>query len=211
MDQFISANGRRGNALALDTRALTYELAPLPDAVRLVVSNSMVKHSVGDGEYGVRRREVEEAARACGVKELRDATLADLIAAEGKMSPQAFKRGRHVITDSQRVVDGAAALKAGDVKGFGELMIAAHVSYRDDFEASCKECDALVRLALELDGCLGARLTGGGFGGCTVNLVETAASEGFATALAAGYERETGIKAEVYVCEIGDGAGVLVR
>ena len=210
MDQFISANGKKGNALALDTRALTFELAPLPDAVRLVVSNSMVKHSVGDGEYGVRRREVEEAARAIGVKELRDATLDDLIAAQAKMSPEAFRRGRHVITDSQRVVDGAAVLKTGDVGSFGKIMIAAHASYRDDFEASCPECDTLVRLALELDGCYGARLTGGGFGGCTVNLVETGASEAFSKALAAGYETETGIRPEVYICELADGAGLVV-
>jgi galactokinase len=211
MDQFISANGKKGNALALDTRALTFDLAPLPDAVRLVVSNSMVKHSVGDGEYGVRRSEVEEAARAIGVKELRDATLEDLIAAEGRMSPQAFKRGRHVITDSQRVVDGAAVLKTGDVATFGSIMVAAHASYRDDFAASCPECDTLVRLALELDGCYGARLTGGGFGGCTVNLVETGASESFAKALAAGYQSETGIRPDVYICELAGGAGLLTR
>jgi len=209
MDQFISANGKKGNALALDTRALTFELAPLPDEVRLVVSNSMVKHSVGDGEYGVRRREVEEAAAAIGVRELRDATLEDLLAAEGRMSREAFLRGRHVITDSQRVVDGAAELKSGNVKGFGKLMIEAHASYRDDFAASCVECDTLVRLALALDGCYGARLTGGGFGGCTVNLVETRVSEQFARGLAEGYQRETGIRPEVFICELADGAGLV--
>jgi galactokinase len=125
------------------------------------------------------------------------------------MPDNVFRRARHVISDSQRVLDGVDALKAGEVAGFGKLMVAAHASYRDDFEASCEECDLLVSIALELDGCLGARLTGGGFGGCTVNLVEAAQSEAFAAELAARYEAALGIKPDVYVCEIGDGAGVL--
>jgi galactokinase len=209
MDQFISANGKRGHALALDTRSLDFQLAPIPDSIRLVVSNSMVKHSIGGGEYGTRRAEVEAGAAALGVKELRDATLADLLQKQSQMPDNVFRRARHVITDSQRVLDGVDALKAGDVAGFGKLMVAAHASYRDDFEASCDECDLLVSIALELDGCLGARLTGGGFGGCTVNLVEAAQSETFAAELAARYEAALGIKPDVYVCEIGDGAGVL--
>lgn len=207
MDQYISACGVAGNALAIDTRALTAEKAPIPEALRLVVCNSMVRHSVGGGEYGERRREVEEAAAAIGVKELRDATLAELEAAQGKMSDEAFLRGRHVISDSQRVLDGVAALRAGDPKRFGALMSAAHVSYRDDFAASCAECDLLVELAMKLDGCLGSRLTGGGFGGCTVSLVEAAAAEAFAAGLQAGYREQTGVVAQVFVCEIADGAG----
>ena len=209
MDQYISACGVEGHALAIDTRALTAELAPIPDALRLVVCNSMVRHSVGGGEYGQRRQEVEEAAAAIGVKELRDATLADLEAARPRMSVEAFKRGRHVISDSQRVVDGVAALRAGDTSEFGRLMSAAHVSYRDDFEASCMECDLLVELAMELPGCLGSRLTGGGFGGCTVSLVTAGRAEAFAAALQAKYQEKTGVVAQVFVCEIADGAGVL--
>ncbi len=138
MDQYISAAGVAGHALAIDTRALTAELAPIPPDLRLVVCNSMVTHSVGGGEYGERRREVEEAAKACGVKELRDATLADLEAHRAEMSEAAFKRGRHVITDSRRVLDGVAALRAGDAEEFGRLMQAAHASYRDDFEAQLR-------------------------------------------------------------------------
>jgi galactokinase len=207
MDQYISACGVAGNALAIDTRALTAELAPIPDALRLVVCNSMVRHSVGGGEYGQRRQEVEEAAAAIGVKELRDATLEDLEAARPRMSNEAFKRGRHVISDSQRVVDGVAALRAGDTALFGRLMSAAHVSYRDDFEASCMECDLLVELAMDLPGCLGSRLTGGGFGGCTVSLVTAGRAEEFAAALQAGYQQKTGVVAQVFVCEIADGAG----
>ena len=208
MDQYISAAGVKGHALAIDTRALTAELAPIPADLRLVVANSMVTHSVGGGEYGERRREVEEAAKACGVKELRDASLADLQGHERDMSEEAFKRGRHVITDSQRVLDGVAALRAGDAAEFGRLMSAAHVSYRDDFEASCARCDLLVSLAMELDGCLGSRLTGGGFGGCTVSLVQASAAEGFAVSLKEKYKDKTGVSADVFVCEIGDGAGL---
>lgn len=208
MDQYIAAAGVAGNALAIDTRALTAELAPIPSHLRLVVANSMVTHSVGGGEYGERRQEVEEAARACGVKELRDATLADLEAHRGEMSGKAFKRGRHVITDSQRVLDGVAALRAGNADKFGRLMSAAHVSYRDDFEASCERCDLLVELAMQLEGCLGSRLTGGGFGGCTVSLVEAAAAEAFAAALRKRYLEKIGVLSDIFICEIADGAGL---
>lgn len=212
MDQFIAANGVKDNALALDTRALTFELAPIPESLRLVVSNSMVKHSVATGEYGTRRREVEEAARVLGladsrIKQLRDATLEQLNASRGAMSDEAFHRARHVITDSGRVLEGLAALRAGDEKRFGEIMVEAHASYRDDFAASCRECDLLVELALKIPGCLGARLTGGGFGGCTVNLVEAGQSEAFAATLREQYMAGTGVKADVFICETADGAG----
>jgi galactokinase len=214
MDQFIAANGVCGQALALDTRNLTSELAPIPENLRLVVANSMVKHSVGDGEYGTRRREVEEAAHALSlvrpeIRQLRDATLADLEANRGRMSEAAFRRARHVITDSQRVVDGLASLRLGDARRFGKLMCAAHVSYRDDFEASCAECDLLVDLAMKQEGCLGSRLTGGGFGGCTVSLVEASCAQGFAVALKEGYQSATGVLAEVYLCTTADGAGAV--
>jgi galactokinase len=215
MDQFISASGVAGNALAIDTRALTAELAPIPGALRLVVCNSMVRHSVAGGEYAQVRREVEEAAAAIGrlhpeVKQLRDATLADLEEAKPGMSHEAFLRGRHVISDSNRVLEGVAALRAGDVTRFGELMDEAHVSFRDDFGASCEECDLLVELAQKLPGCLGSRLTGGGFGGCTVSLVEAEAAEAFAAELKAEYKQRQGVTADIFVCEIADGAGAVL-
>jgi galactokinase len=207
MDQFISACGVRNHALAIDTRALTAELAPIPDSLRLVVANSMVRHSVAEGgEYAKVRTEVEEAARVMG-RQLRDVTLDELNAAQSAMSNEAFKRARHVITDSQRVVDGVARLRAGDAAGFGRLMAAAHASYRDDFEASCRECDILVDLAVRLPGCLGSRLTGGGFGGCTVSLVEAEKAERFVTALHAQYLEATGVDSDIFLCEIADGAG----
>lgn len=212
MDQFISANGRAGSALILDTRALTFDLAPIPSHLRLVIANSMVKHSLSDGgAYATRRREVEEGTAALhayryDIGLLRDATLDDLNVCEGKMSSDAFKRCRHVITDSQRVLDGLTLLRAGDVVAFGKLLNDAHRSYRDDFEASCSECDILAAIGQAQTGCYGSRLTGGGFGGCVVSVVEADASESFVAAVKAEYLARTGIVAEVYVCGTADGA-----
>jgi galactokinase len=216
MDQFVSANGRAGSALILDTRALTFDLAPIPPHLRLVIANSMVKHSLADGgAYATRRREVEEGTAALNAYRydiglLRDATLEDLIVCEGKMSPEAFKRCRHVITDSQRVVDGLALLRAGDIVAFGKLLNDAHRSYRDDFEASCTECDTLAEIGQAQPGCYGSRLTGGGFGGCVVSVVEADASDAFEAAIKAEYLARTGIDAAVYVCNTADGASELV-
>jgi galactokinase len=215
MDQFVSACGRAGSALILDTRALTFDLAPIPSHLRLVIANSMVKHSLADGgAYATRRREVEEGTAALSAYRydiglLRDATLEDLEACEAKMSPEAFKRCRHVITDSQRVVDGLAFLRAGDLVAFGKLLNDAHRSYRDDFEASCSECDMLAAIGQAQPGCYGSRLTGGGFGGCVVNLVEAEASEVFVQKIKDEYFAQTGIHPEVYVCSTADGASEL--
>lgn len=212
MDQFVSANGKAGSALILDTRALTFDLAPIPAHLRLIIANSMVKHSLADGgAYATRRREVEEGTAALNAYRydiglLRDATLDDLIACEAKMSPEAFKRCRHVITDSQRVVDGLALLRAGDIVAFGKLLNDAHRSYRDDFEASCKECDILAAIGQAQPGSYGSRLTGGGFGGCVVSVVEAEASDRFVDAVKAEYLAQTGISPEVYVCSTADGA-----
>jgi len=212
MDQFVSANGRAGSALILDTRSLTFDLAPIPSHLRLVIANSMVKHTLADGgAYATRRREVEEGTAALNAYRydiglLRDATLEDLEACEKKMSPEAFRRCRHVITDSQRVVDGLALLRTGDIVAFGKLLNDAHRSYRDDFEASCEECDVLAAIAQTQPGCYGARLTGGGFGGCVVSVVEADASDRFVAAIKAEYLAQTGIASEVYVCSTADGA-----
>jgi galactokinase len=207
MDQFISACGVRGNALAIDTRAMTAQLAPIPDHLRLVVCNSMVTHQVaGESPYAQRRREVEEAAHVLG-RQLRDVTVDELNAARPRMSDAAFLRARHVITDSQRVLDGVACLRRGDAPGFGALMTAAHASFRDDFGASCPRCDLLVTLALPLPGCLGSRLTGGGFGGCTVSLVEADAVESFAATIQQQFHAATGKLPDVFICEIAGGAG----
>lgn len=211
MDQFISANGKKDHALLLDCRDLSYKLAPIPADVALVIANTMVKHAVTGDEYTTRRAEVEEAAAVIArhrpeVKFLRDATLDDLKRWGGEMLPEALKRARHVISENLRTVAAAEALERGDRKELGRLMAEAHWSYSRDFEASCVEADAMVELAQDLPGLIGARLTGGGFGGCTVNLVEAAHAAEFAAQLGKRYEARIGIKAEIYLCHASEGA-----
>ncbi|HWE86919.1 MAG TPA: galactokinase [Terracidiphilus sp.] len=211
MDQFVSVNAREGHALLLDCRDLSYRLAPIPPDVALVIANTMVKHAVTGGEYTSRRAEVEEAAAAIArhrpeVKFLRDATMEDLERWGGEMSENARKRARHVITENQRTVAAADALIRKDLRELGLLMAEAHRSYSRDFEASCDECDTMVELAQDLPGLIGARLTGGGFGGCTVNLVAAGQAEGFRVALAERYRARTGIDPQILICHASAGA-----
>jgi galactokinase len=214
MDQFVITAAKAGHALLLDTRALTYEHLPMNKGAlaetQIVVCNSMVKHSVATGEYGMRRRESEEGqavlVRKFGIRDLGDATLDQLEAAKSEMSEHSFRRCRHIISDNARVREAKQAMFAGDPIAFGKLMLAGHASERDDFECSCDEVDFLVETATHLPGCFGARLTGGGFGGCTVNLVERTHSEAFATALKAAYKQQLNITAETYLCDAVDGA-----
>ena len=211
MDQFISANGKKDHALLLDCRDLSYKLAPIPSDVALVIANTMVKHAVTGGEYTSRRAQVEEAAAVIGrhrpeVKFLRDATLEDLEKWGSEMSSEAVKRARHVISENERTVEAAEALAQNERKKLGRLMAEAHWSYSRDFEASCEEADAMVELAQDLPGLIGARLTGGGFGGCTVNLVEVDHAKEFAAELARRYETRTGIQPQIHICHASDGA-----
>ncbi|HEU5457083.1 MAG TPA: galactokinase [Terracidiphilus sp.] len=211
MDQFISANGAADHALLLDCRDLSFRLAPIPPEVAIVIANTMVKHSVAGGEYTTRRAEVEEACAVIArhrpeVRFLRDATVEDLKKWGNEMSPNALKRARHVITENTRTVAAADALLRNDMATLGRLMAEAHASYSRDFEASCVEADAMVALAQDLPGLIGARLTGGGFGGCTVNLVESSHAAEFAEALGARYTTETGIVPEIYICHASQGA-----
>jgi galactokinase len=215
MDQFISANGAEDHALLLDCRDLSFKLAPIPASVALVIANTMVKHSVAGGEYTSRRAEVEEAAAVIArhrpeVQFLRDATVEDLHKWGAEMSPNALKRARHVITENTRTVAAADALMRHDLKELGRLMAEAHASYSFDFEASCAEADTMVMLANELPGLIGARLTGGGFGGCTINLVERGKADEFAEALAASYATETGIVPQIHICHASSGAHKVV-
>lgn len=211
MDQFVVSCGAAGKALMLDCRSLEYDLLPMPADVCMVICNSMVKHAVAGGEYGNRSDEVsagQAALRECrpGVELLRDATLADLEACAASMSRESFLRCRHIITENARVLEARTALLGGDMAAFGELMRRAHVSFRDDFAASCPEVDDLVEIAGGLPGCIGARITGGGFGGCTVNLVKAAQAEAFGESLKSAYLARTGIRAEVYLCTASEGA-----
>jgi galactokinase len=212
MDQFISVHGRRDHALMLDCRSLESRWLPIPEHVRLVICNSMVKHSVAQGEYNVRRAECESGVRSIAqrfpqVRALRDATLEQLEACALNMPDKIARRCRHVITEDQRVQQAAGALEVHDLPRFGQLMGESHVSMRDDYEISCAEIDLLVELAGRVEGVYGARMTGGGFGGCTVNLVAMEAVEEFKDTVSAGYERVKAIKPDIYVCTAADGAG----
>jgi galactokinase len=211
MDQFISANGKENHALLLDCRDLSFRLAPIPANVALVIANTMVKHSIAGGDYPTRRRESEAACAVIashrpGVPFLRDATLEDLDKWGHEMAPKSLMRARHVVSEDLRTVAASEALLRGDMKELGRLMAEAHASYSGDFEGSCVEADAMVALAQDLPGLIGARLTGGGFGGCTINLVEQSHAPAFARELAARYAVKTGIVPEIHICHASDGA-----
>jgi len=215
MDQFISVHGKRNHALRLDCRTLEYRLLPIPPDVRLVICNTMVRHSLAAGEYNERRAECEAGAkffaeRVPGVKTLRDVTLEDFERYASQMPEVIRKRCHHILTENLRVLQAAEALQAGDLKLFGRLMGGSHVSLRDDFEVSCEELDLMVELAGENTGVFGARMTGGGFGGCTINLVEENQVEAFKKNVASGYEKATGRAPEVYISSAADGAGRIV-
>jgi galactokinase len=213
MDQFVICCGKQDHAVMIDTRFLTYTLAPIPPDVRIVICNSMVKHSLaeGDGGYNTRRAEMEEGLRILQkhcpeIAALRDATMEDLAKWGSEMSEKSLRRCRHVITEDDRVLAAVDAFCANDLTRFGKLMHEAHVSFRDDFEASCPEIDILVDLANKQPGCFGARLTGGGFGGCTVNLVADTQAAAFVEAMRAGYLIATGITADIYTSRASAGA-----
>jgi galactokinase len=212
MDQFIACCGRAGQALLLDCRSLEYRLLPLPDEARLVICNTMVKHSLATGAYNQRRAECEAGVQQLrqflpAVQALRDVSLTEL-AQHGRDLPELIaRRCRHVISENARVLVSAAALTQGDWAAFGQLMNESHRSLRDDYEVSCDELDLLVRLANGIEGVYGARMTGGGFGGCTINLVQAETVHEFERFVAQEYQRATGHLPEIYVCAAADGAG----
>lgn len=215
MDQFASAMGEKDHAIFLDTNTLQYEYAPviLEDA-KIVIINSKVKHSLVDSAYNDRRNECETA-----LKELQEVvdiqTLGDLTEEEFEAHKDAIKdpirvkRAKHAVYENQRAIKAVEALKANDVETFGKLMNASHVSLRDDYEVSCEEIDVLVDLAWETEGVIGSRITGGGFGGCTVSIVKNDAVDNFISKIGAAYKEKVGHEAEFYVVDIGDGAGIL--
>jgi galactokinase len=211
MDQFISANGQENHALLLDCRDLSFKLAPIPANIALVIANTMVKHSIAGGDYPTRRRESEAACAVInshrgGVPFLRDATLDDLEKWGHEMEPKSLLRARHVISEDLRTVAAEKALEKGDLAEVGRLMAEAHRSYSKDFEGSCVEADLMVELAQDLPGLIGARLTGGGFGGCTINLVEQSRAKAFAAELGKRYAAKTGIEPQIHICHASGGA-----
>lgn len=215
MDQFVVTAAIADHALLLNTRDLTFELLPMNTGglagCRIVVANSGVKHSIAGGDYGLRRREVEAGQaklreRFPGVRDLGDATLEQLAACQHELSPESFRRCRHIISENQRVREAREAMLAGDPVRLGSVMTAAHASERDDFECSIDEIDFLVDTAVGLRGCYGARLTGGGFGGCTVNLVNAADVDEFIAVLKSAYRARFSLELDTYVCAAVDGA-----
>jgi galactokinase len=210
MDQFISCFGQAERVLLLDCRTLEYKLHHLPKQVCLIICNTMVKHALAGGEYNVRRTQCEAAVRHFSqnqpnVRALRDVSEAELKRSRRDLSEIVFRRCRHVITENLRVLDAARALEQGNLELFGELMGESHRSLRDDYEVSCKELDLMVELARREEGVYGARMTGGGFGGCTVNLVKAESAAEFKREVARRYEEATRLVPEIYVCSAAEG------
>jgi galactokinase len=211
MDQFISCHGAAGHALLLDCRSLDFRLLPLPASVHLVICNTMVKHALGASEYNVRRAECEAAMGALapalpGIRALRDVTLAQLEKHRRLLTDVTYRRSRHVISENERVLSVASAFENGDIHALGKLMADSHKSLRDDYEVSCTELDIMVEIAAGKRGLYGARMTGGGFGGCTINLVAAAHSQEFQRAVAEEYENKTGLRPDIYICEASQAA-----
>jgi galactokinase len=210
MDQFISAHGVAGHALMLDCRNLEATSLPIPADLRLLVCDTGVKHQHAAGEYNARRRQCEEGVRLLAsvipeIQSLRDVSVAELEKHKCVLTELIYKRCRHVVTENERVLQMADALAQGNLRSVGELMAESHLSLRDDYEVSCAELDIMVEIAARLPGVIGARMTGGGFGGCTVNLVEARAAESVEQGLMAQYEARTGIRSEAYVLSATEG------
>lgn len=212
MDQFAAAMGKKDSAIFLDTDTLAYEYVNARlDHARIVITNSKVKHSLVDSAYNDRKRESDRALkmlqRAVDIRGLGDLTEEDFERCkEAIQDIVCVKRARHAVYENRRTIRAAAALNAGRIEEFGKLMNESHRSLRDDYEVSCREVDTLVEIAWEIPGVLGSRITGGGFGGCTVSIVEQDAFNRFRDTVVSRYREKTGITAEIYAAEIGDGA-----
>lgn len=213
MDQFAVAMGKKDHAIFLDTADLSFEYAPiaLKDA-KVMITNSHVKHSLVDSAYNDRRRESHEALAdlqtKLAIKELGDLSEEEFEANKSLIKREVCKkRAKHAVYENQRTIKAVKSLKEGDIETFGKLMNASHISLRDDYEVSCSEVDKLVEIAWKIDGVLGSRITGGGFGGCTVSIVKNEALDEFKTRVLKEYKEATGIDAEIYEAEIGNGAG----
>ncbi len=207
MDQYASVFGEEHKAILLDCRSVTHECVPIPDGVEIVVANTMVKHELGSSAYRQRVAECQEAlSHFPGRESLRDVTLADLERASREIPEIPLARARHVILENQRVLDFLAAAQRNDLAAMGRLMVESHRSLQHDYEVSCEELDFLVDTALTLDGVYGSRMTGGGFGGCTVSLVDHGAVDTFRERLTAAYQQKYGLTPSIYTCVPSAGA-----
>ena len=212
MDQFVSCMGKVGHALLLDCRSLEFQLVPIPAGIRLVVCNTMVKHDLATGAYNTRREECEEGVRYFtkwdpAIRSLRDVSVELLDQHVLNLPVTIAKRCSHVVRENQRTLDTSLALAQEDLARVGRSMRESHDSLRDLYEVSCRELDTMVEAAEGLPGFLGGRMTGGGFGGCTVNLVREDSAEDFAKQIAGRYRQAIGIDPQVYLCTAEDGAG----
>ena len=215
MDQFAVAMGKKDHAIFLDTSDLSYEYAPcVLDGAKIVITNSKVKHSLVDSAYNDRRNECAAALKALQ-SELDIQALGDLTPEEFEAHKSLIKdeiqlqRAKHSVYENQRTIDAVTALKAGDIERFGKLMNQSHISLRDDYDVSCEEIDILVDLAWKIPGVLGSRITGGGFGGCTVSIVKDESVDTFIETIGKTYLEKVGHEAEFYTVDIGDGASRL--
>ena len=211
MDQFVSLFGQAKKALLLDCRSLEFRLLPLPDNVRLIICNTMVKHALASSAYNERRAQCEAGVKYMAkflpnVTALRDVTIEQLEEHAQGLEDVVYRRCRHVITENARVLSAGDALERDDLDRFGKLMGESHRSLRDDYEVSSEELDLMVEIAQKIDGVYGARMTGGGFGGCTVNLVGDLHVEEFTRRVSREYERTTSLKPEIYICTAANGA-----
>ena len=211
MDQFVSCMGKQDHALLLDCRSLVFELVPIPADVKLVICNTMVKHENSGGEYNRRREQCEQGVKILsdffpGIKALRDVSSAQLAAQATALPSVIYKRCRHVVEENERVQQTAQAFRSNDLNRVGKLMCTSHASLRDLYEVSCRELDVMVESAEGLPGFYGGRMTGGGFGGCTVNLVASIDADEFGREISVRYQRETSISPEVYICSPANGA-----
>ena len=211
MDQYVSCFGKPDHALMLDCRSLEATYLQLPPNVCLVICNTMVRHELATGEYNQRRASCERAVETIakfrpGIRALRDLTLEDLEPYRSQISGVDFRRCRHVITENDRVKDAKSALECADLARFGELMYLSHDSLDQDYEVTCKELNIMVSLAREIEGVHGARMTGGGFGGCTITLVDNKVVPEFQATVAREYEKRTGLSPQIFVCAAAAGA-----
>jgi galactokinase len=214
MDQFASACGVENRILLLDCRSLDWQTIPLPENISIVIADTTVRRKLTSGEYNNRRSACEEAVRLLqqdmpGINSLRDVSVDEFNRLSGKLPQEVAKRARHVVEEIERSKQAQSLLEAGNIQRFGELMNECHASLRDLYDVSIFELDVMARVAQSLTGCYGARLTGAGFGGCVVALVERNRVETFTKSLAAGYETGTGIHPEIYICKASAGASIM--
>jgi len=211
MDQMISAAGKADHALLIDCRSLEAQPVPLPPGTAVVVLDTATRRGLVDSAYNERRAQCEAAARFFGVLALRDVSVAQFQAQADRLDDLTRRRARHVVTENDRTLRAAEAMRRGNAAGLGRLMNDSHASLRDDFEVSTDELNSMVACARREDACYGARMTGGGFGGCAVALVRAGAAQAFAASVIESYQTTTGISPNVYVCAATNGAEVVTE